>query len=95
MLSEPTACGAAACHLDSVYCSRCDLLVGLDGLHVTQVDFAAEVGMMRVRVESPPTVMGCHACGLIAHSHGRRDVTLIDPPCFGRAVRTRLVVSRG
>ncbi|MGB3763167.1 MAG: ISL3 family transposase [Ornithinimicrobium sp.] len=30
---------------------------------------------------------GCRACGVIAHSHGRRDVHLIDVPCFGRPVR--------
>ena len=31
--------------------------------------------------------MGCRSCGVIAHSHGRRDVRLIDVPCFGRPVR--------
>jgi hypothetical protein len=31
--------------------------------------------------------MGCRVCGVIAPSHGRRDVTLVDTPCFGRSVR--------
>ena len=31
--------------------------------------------------------MGCRSCGVIAHSHGRRECSLIDVPCFGRPVR--------
>ncbi|MHB8438597.1 MAG: transposase family protein [Acidimicrobiales bacterium] len=42
---------------------------------------------LRVTVESPRRVAGCGACGVVAHSHGRREVTLIDTPCFGRPVR--------
>lgn len=30
--------------------------------------------------------MGCVACGVLVGSHGRRDVVLIDVPCFGRPV---------
>jgi transposase len=86
-VSEPTACAAARCHPDSVYCSRCDLLVGIDGLHVLTVDRDRDAGLLRVVVESPPGPMGCHGCGVIAHSHGRRDVTLVDVPCFDRPVR--------
>lgn len=41
---------------------------------------------LRVVVESPPQVMGCPACGLVVHSHGRGDVQLVDVPCFGRPV---------
>jgi transposase len=85
-VSEPTA--AAACrHHDWSYCSRCDLLVGLDGLHVTGVERDVGVGVLTVRVESPPAPMGCPECGVIAHSHGRRDVRLVDAPCFDRPVR--------
>ncbi|RII40865.1 ISL3 family transposase [Galactobacter valiniphilus] len=40
-----------------------------------------------VQVESPPAVMGCATCGVLAHSHGRRDVTLVDAPCFDRPVK--------
>lgn len=31
--------------------------------------------------------MGCPTCGVIAGSHGRRDVVLVDAPCFDRPVR--------
>ena len=86
-MSEPTACGVARCHHDSSYCARCDLLVGLDGLHVLTVNHDEDAGLLRVVVESPPGPMGCGVCGVIAHSHGRRDVTLVDAPCFGRPVR--------
>jgi len=86
-VSEPTACGAARSDPDSPYCSRCDLLVGLDGLHVTGVERDEGAGLLTVRVESPPALMGCVSCGVVAHSHGRRDVVLVDAPCFDRPVR--------
>jgi hypothetical protein len=77
-VSEPTACGDARCPPDSPYCSRCDLLVGLAGLHVTSVRRDVDAGTLLVRVESPPVPMGCASCGVVAHSHGRRDVVLVD-----------------
>ena len=52
------------------YCERCDLLVGLDGLHVIGVE-RDDGGRLVVEVESEPTVMGCPACGVVAHGHGR------------------------
>jgi transposase len=39
-----------------------------------------------VVVESPPRQEGCRVCGVIAHSHGRRTVRLVDAPCMGRPV---------
>jgi transposase len=86
-VSEPTACAAVRCHHDSSYCSRCDLLVGLDGLHVLAVDRDEGAGVLTVVVESPLCPMGCRTCGVVAHSHGRRDVALVDAPCFDRPVR--------
>lgn len=85
-MSEPTARIAARCHHDTNYCSRCDLLVGLGQLHVTAVDFDHDVGLLKVVVESSAAPMGCRTCGVIAHSHGRRDVVLVDAPCFDRPV---------
>jgi transposase len=41
---------------------------------------------LRVVVESPPRQEGCRVCGVIAHSHGRRTVRLVDAPCMGRPV---------
>jgi len=83
---EPTAC-PRACSA-SCYCSRCDLLVGLDGLHVTAVrEMTGErCSWLQVESESAPRVEGCRACGVVMHSHGRRTVRLIDTPCFGRPV---------
>lgn len=38
-------------------------------------------------VESPPTVMGCPACGIMARSHGWWTVTSVDLVCFGASTR--------
>ena len=66
-------------------CNNCDLLVGLDGLHVVGVE-RDDGGGLRVSVESAPIEVGCPACGVVASSHGRRVVRLVDSPCFGRPV---------
>jgi transposase len=73
---------------DGCYCSRCDLLVGLDGFHVIGVEEVRgrRGSWLRVEVESPPRQEGCRSCGALAHSNGRRTVRLIDTPCFGRPV---------
>jgi len=84
-MTEPTSCCAARGSSPTVYCGNCDLLVGLDGLHVLEV-LVAEEGL-RVKVESPSGLMGCPTCGVVALSHGRREVELIDAPCFGRPVQ--------
>ena len=73
------------CARGDIYCDRCDLLVGLPGLRVIQI-LESGAGLV-VTVESPPTPMGCPLCGVIAASHGRRTVALVDAPCFGRPVR--------
>ena len=60
-MTEPMSCCALrGCSL-SAYCDNCDLLVGLEGLHVLDVVAAEE--RLRVRVESPLGLMGCPACG--------------------------------
>lgn len=84
-MSEPTACARARSRPDPSYCDRCDVLVGLDGFHVLEV--AEQPGRVQVVVESAPAPMGCLTCGVLVASHGRRDVVLIDVPCFGRPVR--------
>lgn len=86
-MSEPTGC-AERCHFHDSYCLNCDLLVGLDGLHVVGVERDAGGGLM-VTVESARQVMGCPTCGVVASSHGRRVVRLVDSPCFGRPVQLR------
>ena len=72
-MSEPTSC----CRAHGGYCERCDVVVGLDGLHVTAVE-RDDGGRLMVEVESEPSVMGCPACGVLAHGHGRVEVTLVD-----------------
>ena len=79
------ACARARSSADPSYCDRCDLLVGLDGFHVLEV--VEGQGCLRVVVESAPSPMGCPRCGVLVRSHGRRDVVLVDTPCFGRPVR--------
>ncbi|WP_313565805.1 ISL3 family transposase [Mobilicoccus sp.] len=85
-MSQPTACPRA--DAEPCYCSRCDLLVGLDGVHVVAVDQreGRKGSWLRVVVESAPRVEGCRVCGVVATSHGRREVRLVDTPCFGRPV---------
>jgi transposase len=83
-MTEPTGC-AGCCVRGETYCDRCDLLVGLPGLRV--IDVADDGVGLTVTVESPPAEQGCRACGVIAASHGRRTVWLVDVPCFGRPVR--------
>ena len=81
-MTDSTSC----CCVPSGYCERCDLLLGLPGLHVVGVQH--DDAGLRVEVESVrPEVMGCPACGVIAHAHGRQRVELIDAPCFTAPVR--------
>ena len=75
----------SCCAVLGGYCDRCDRLVGLDGLRVTGVDLD-EHGALTVTVESQPAVMGCPACGVLAHGHGRVAVRLVDAPWAGRPV---------
>jgi transposase len=70
------------------YCQRCDLLVDLPGLHVTAVERDVG-GALVVTVESASAPMGCPACGVVAHAHGRTLVRLVDAPSLGRPVRIR------
>jgi transposase len=67
------------------YCDNCDLLVGLDGFHV--IDVEPGDGRLTVMVESAAGPVGCPGCGVVAVSHGRRVHGLVDAPAFGRPVR--------
>ena len=85
-MADPTAVSCPlACACAGSYCDRCDVLVGLDGFHV--IDLDAGGARLRVVVESPPPgPVACPVCGVIARSHGRRSRRLVDIPSFGRAV---------
>lgn len=84
-MADAIPCARSTCLAAAGYCSNCDLLVGLKGLHVVDVD--VEGPGLRVTVESAPEPMGCPSCGVLAVSRGRRLHTLIDAPVFGRPVR--------
>jgi len=77
-----------SCRAKGGYCDRCDLLVGLPGLHIVAVERDAR-DRLRVTVESGPTPTGCRSCGVVAHAHGRVEVRLVDAPAMGRPVRIR------
>ena len=85
-MTGPTA-SSGACS-DEFSSSRCDLLVGLDGLHVTAVEevIGRHGPFLRGRVQSRARVQGCRVCGVVMRSHDRRDVRLIGTPCFGPPV---------
>jgi transposase len=83
-MADPTVC----CASTDTYCDRCDVIVGMGGLHVTGVE-RDDRGWLVVTVESEPTVMGCPGCGVVARGHGRDEVELVDAPAFGAPVRIR------
>ncbi len=66
--SAPTTCP----------CPRCDLLLGLDHVHVEAVE--RDTARLLVTVSSGATVMGCPACGVVAVARGRRERLLHDVP---------------
>jgi len=82
-VNHPTSC-CRALSTGGAYCHNCDLLVGLDGLHVTAVRRDPE--LLTVTVESAPVPTGCPACGTVAEAHSRRVVRLVDAPCFDTPV---------
>jgi transposase len=82
MLNSTCACPVA---LDR--CDRCDLLLGLPGLHLISVD-RARTGFL-LEVESCDPVAGCPGCGAIAAGHGRIVTSMIDAPWADRPVRIR------
>jgi hypothetical protein len=58
-----------------------------DGFHVIDVAEREDPRgvSLRVVVESPPRQEGRRVCGVIAHSHGRRTVRLVDALCMDPA----------
>lgn len=81
----PYATGCAAAPATDP-CSRCDLLLGLDGVHVDAVERGQS--LMTVTVSTPWQPMGCPDCGVLALSRGRRGRLLNDVP---GTVRVRLL----
>ena len=63
-------------------CSRCDLLLGIDGVHVEHVD--RRDGLLVVTVSTPAGPAGCPSCGVVAVGRGRRHRVLHDVPGAAR-----------
>ena len=59
-------------------CVRCDVLLGLDGGHVEQVE--RDPTSMIVTISTPWQLMGCPTCGVVAVGRGRRVRRLHDAP---------------
>jgi len=71
-----TGCAPGAPATDP--CPRCDVLLGLTGVHVIGVQ--RQESRLRVTVQSPWQLMGCPDCGVVASSRGRRTRVLHDVP---------------
>ena len=74
-MSNATACVDAP---TTDPCSRCDLPLGLDGVHVEHVERGPT--SLTVTVSTPWQLMGCPACGVVAVGRGRRLRRLHDVP---------------
>ncbi|WP_444919248.1 ISL3 family transposase [Microbacterium testaceum] len=82
---HPTS-GCASARSACCPCARCDLLVGLPGVHVEHVD--RRDGLLVVTVSSAAAPAGCPSCGVVATGRGRRRRVLHDVP---GATRVRIV----
>ena len=80
MLHPTSGCADARSATDP--CSRCDLLLGLEGVHVEHVD--RRNGLLIVTVSSPAAPAGCPSCGTVATGRGRRRRLLHDVPGMTR-----------
>ena len=74
-MSNATACSGAP---RNDPCSRCDLLLGLDDVHVEHVERGPT--SLTVTVSTSWALMGCPACGVVAVGRGRRLRRLHDVP---------------
>ncbi len=86
---HPTS-GCASARSASSPCARCDLLLGLDSVHVEDVDRRNE--LLTVTISSPAAPVGCPSCGVVAVGRGRRRRVLHDVP---GVTRVRIVARLG
>jgi len=80
---QPTDCVSMRVADEPLCCHSCDVLVGLNGYHVSGV-VEDDDGKLIVEIESAAVPPPCPGCGMATQSHGRRDHRLVDCPCFGR-----------
>lgn len=64
--------------------SGADMLVGLTGMTVLDIEVGAE---LVVTVETTADRVGCPSCGVVARGHGRRRTRVRDLPIAGRPVQ--------
>lgn len=74
-MSNATGCAGAP---TTGPCPHCDVLLGLDGVHVEQVERGPTC--LTVTVSTPWELMGCPSCGVVAVGRGRRVRRLRDVP---------------
>lgn len=74
-MPNATTCPGA---LTTSPCSRCEVMLGLDDVHVEHVERA--VALLTVRVFSASRLGGCPVCGVVAVGRGRRVRRLHDVP---------------
>ncbi|RAX49863.1 hypothetical protein DQ353_06770 [Arthrobacter sp. AQ5-05] len=73
------SCGAGP------WCNLADALLGLEGLHVLEVD-RRDPARLVVAIETPERTAWCRGCGAQARSHARRSVPIHDIPAHGSPV---------
>ena len=96
-MTEPTSCCAARRCSPAVYCGNCDLLVGLDGLHVLDVRGrrgpSAGAGRVPARADGVPGLRGRGAQP--RPTRGRADRrAVLRPAGHARVVEADLVLPR-
>lgn len=67
------------------WCNLADAFLGLEGLHVLEVD-RRDPARLVVAVETPERTAWCRGCGVQARSHARRSVPIHDIPAHGSPV---------
>ena len=68
-------------------CDRCDVLLGLPALHLTNTTVTDTAVVLDI--EACDSLTGCPGCDVIATGHGRVSVSLVDAPFAGRPPRLR------
>jgi transposase len=79
--------------LEATCCSSCALFCGLEEVTLLDLTVGSSGGLV-MTIETMHEVVGCPACGSIAHTKDRDRVSLVDLACFGRPTTTVWVKRR-